>query len=605
MRLHTLQIQAFGPYATPQRIDFDRLASSGLFLLEGPTGAGKSTILDAITFALYGGLAGEEQAQDRLRSHFAAPDAEPSVRLDFSVHGVQYRVTRVPEYLRPKKRGDGFTPQHSQVHLERMEAGGWSSLSSNKAEAADLITEAIGLNREQFTQVMLLPQGEFARFLRARDDDRRGLLTKLFGTQLYDRVIAELEWRRTNASREREQAGRKVSDAVSVAAEAAGMDTEARTGLLAMSRADRETSLKEAAESIAGDLAVTGARLDVAASDLTRARTADEQAKQQAALMTRLTQALTALRLHEETRSEHDQHTRRLARARRAEPVRPLADDLADAQALTAEAREALMEVVPQPGADMLAGRGSSEATARAEASEREAATLQYLAGREAELATQEAAVAELELRAKHDSERVAALGETRSNLSARLPRLEGEWQQARSVAAGLEALLGRREAVMNKHLAASEAAKLAPEVATARLALQAAVDAHQALVDVHQGLYETRLSEMAAELAARLTEGCPCPVCGSTEHPVPARASAGAVSASDIEEAVKRRDQAEEERSRLDAEHAGLTMKEAALIARPAGVQPATWRPKPRRSPVISRPQKKPRQLPASWRRS
>ena len=95
-------------------------------------------------------------------------------------------------------------------------------------------------------------------------------------------------------------------------------------------------------------------------------------------------------------------------------------------------------------------------------------------------------------------------------------------------MAAGLEALLGRREAVMNKHLAASEAAKLAPEVATARLALQAAVDAHQALVDVHQGLYETRLSEMAAELAARLTEGCPCPVCGSTEHPVPGTCVSG-----------------------------------------------------------------------------
>jgi DNA repair protein SbcC/Rad50 len=572
MRLHTLQLQAFGPYATLQRIDFDLLASSGLFLLEGPTGAGKSTILDAVAFALYGGLAGEDQAQDRLRSHFAAPDAEPSVRLDFSVHGVRYRVTRVPEYLRPKRRGDGFTPQHSQVHLKRMEAGGWSSLSSNKAEVADLITEAIGLNREQFTQVMLLPQGEFARFLRARDDDRRGLLTKLFGTQLYDRVTAELERRRTDASREREQAGRKVSDAVSAAAEAAGMDAEARTGLLAMSRSDRETALKEAAERIAGDLAVTGAGLDVAASDLARARTAGEQAKQQAALMTRLTQALTALRLHEETRPEHDQHTRRLASARRAEPVRPLADDLADAQALTAGAREALLEVVPQPDADMLAGRGSSGATARAEASEREAATLQYLAGRETELATQEAAVADLELRAKHDSERVAALGETRSDLSARLPRREEEWQQARSVAAGLEALLGRREAVMDKHLAASEAAELAPEVAAARLALQAAVDAHQTLVDVHQGLYETRLSEMAAELAARLTEGCPCPVCGSTEHPVPARASAGAVSADDIEEAAQRRDQAEEERSRLDGEHAELTLKEAALIARAGG---------------------------------
>src|SRR5215470_20302829 len=137
MRLHTLQLQAFGPYATAQRIDFGLLASSGLFLLEGPTGAGKSTILDAITFALYGGLAGEGPGEDRLRSHFAGPAAEPSAMLEFSVHGVRYRVTRVPEHQRPKKRGGGFTTEASRVHLERMAAGGWSSLSSNKAEVAD------------------------------------------------------------------------------------------------------------------------------------------------------------------------------------------------------------------------------------------------------------------------------------------------------------------------------------------------------------------------------------------------------------------------------------------------------------------------------------
>src|SRR5436189_1176372 len=84
MRLHTLELQAFGPYATQQRIDFDLLAASGLFLLEGPTGAGKSTILDAVTFALYGGLAGEASGEDRLRSHFAGPAAEPSAMLEFS-----------------------------------------------------------------------------------------------------------------------------------------------------------------------------------------------------------------------------------------------------------------------------------------------------------------------------------------------------------------------------------------------------------------------------------------------------------------------------------------------------------------------------------------
>ena len=114
MRLHTLELRAFGPYAAGQRIDFGRLAASGLFLLEGPTGAGKSTILDAITFALYGGLAGDESGEDRLRSHFADPAAEPSVMLEFSLHGTRYRVTRVPEHRRPKRRGEGFTTEASQ-----------------------------------------------------------------------------------------------------------------------------------------------------------------------------------------------------------------------------------------------------------------------------------------------------------------------------------------------------------------------------------------------------------------------------------------------------------------------------------------------------------
>src|SRR2546430_8173262 len=220
MRLHTLQLQAFGPYATQQRIDFGRLAASGLFLLEGATGAGKSTIRDAVTFALYGGLAGEESGEDRLRSHFAGPAAEPSVMLEFSLHGARYRVTRVPEHRRPKKRGEGFTTEASRVHLERQEAGVWRSLTSNKAEAGEVITEAVGLSREQFTQVMLLPQGEFARFLRARDDDRRELLTHLFGTQLYARITAELDPRRYDPPPPRGAARQTHSAAVAAPAAA-------------------------------------------------------------------------------------------------------------------------------------------------------------------------------------------------------------------------------------------------------------------------------------------------------------------------------------------------------------------------------------------------
>ena len=147
MRLHTVTLTAFGPYATEQVIDFGRLTSSGLFLLEGPTGAGKTTILDAVTFALYGGLSGEGTGRDRLHSDFAAPDAEPSVTVEYSLRGQRYRIRRVPEHQRLKRRGHGYTTVAMQVHLERCDGGGWTSLSSNKAEAGAMVTEAVGLTR--------------------------------------------------------------------------------------------------------------------------------------------------------------------------------------------------------------------------------------------------------------------------------------------------------------------------------------------------------------------------------------------------------------------------------------------------------------------------
>jgi exonuclease SbcC len=568
MRLHTLELQAFGPYAARQRVDFGRLAASGLFLLEGPTGAGKSTILDAITFALYGGLAGEEPGEDRLRSHFAGPAAEPSVMLEFSLRGARYRVTRVPEHRRPKRRGEGFTTEASRVHLERLEGGGWSSLSSNKAEVGEMITEAVGLSREQFTQVMLLPQGEFARFLRARDDDRRDLLTKLFGTQLYDRITAELDRRRYDAARQREEAEQAVSAAVSAAAEAAGLDAGARTDVLALSRADRETWLKEAAERIAGDVAVTAAGLGVAVSDLAAARKADEQATQQAARMTRLTEALAALDAHGCTQREHELRDERLAAARRADPVRPLLAEVAEAAVAVGAARDALRALVPEPGQDAWAGRGGREAADRAEAAGQAASELQHLADREAGVAGQEEDLATLEKAAGEAAARIAALEEAQRELPARIARLEGECQEARTVAAGLDGARARREAVMAQHSAACRAAELEARVAAARSALQAAVADHQAQVDAHQALMEARLNGMAAELAGTLREGDPCPVCGATSHPAPACAAEGAVSESDIKAAAGRRGEADSERARLEKEYADLEREQTSHAA-------------------------------------
>ncbi|MGN6796001.1 MAG: AAA family ATPase, partial [Streptosporangiaceae bacterium] len=345
MRLHALDVQAFGPFAAPQRIDFDRLTGGGLFLLEGPTGAGKTTVLDAITFALYGGLAGEDAGEDRLHSHFARPGVEPSVTLEFSLRGTRYRITRVPEHRRPKRRGQGFTTEAMRVHLERRDGTGWESLSANKAEAGDLIDQVIGLNRTQFTQVMLLPQGEFARFLRSDDDARRAVLSKLFGTELYDRITAELDRRRAEAVRARQEADAEIASAVSAAAEAAGLDAPARSELTGLPPGSRAAALQELRDELAAALARSVAALEQASAGAKSARAADHEAARQAALMMRLTDALSALHAHEATRGEHDRHAARLDAARRAEPVRPLLSIHTDAEAAVGGEQAALRDL--------------------------------------------------------------------------------------------------------------------------------------------------------------------------------------------------------------------------------------------------------------------
>ncbi|WP_154605691.1 AAA family ATPase [Arthrobacter sp. AQ5-05] len=186
MRIHRLDIQAFGPFAGQESVDFDALGAQGLFLLNGSTGAGKTSVLDAVAYALYGQLPGARKSSlKRLRSDHAAEGTGPEVVCEFSAGGRRLEVRRSPEWMRPAKRGTGITKEQASTQLREKIDGAWVALSQRNDEAASEIQRLLGMSMEQFTKVILLAQGEFAAFLRASAKDREELLEKLFGTEVY------------------------------------------------------------------------------------------------------------------------------------------------------------------------------------------------------------------------------------------------------------------------------------------------------------------------------------------------------------------------------------------------------------------------------------
>ena len=199
MQINRIEFQAVGPFPGRHVIDVDALGGNGLFLLDGPTGAGKTTLIDVLVFALYGHTAGAESSLKRLRSDHADPGTETYVDVVVTLAAGTYRVRRTPEYERPRKRGTGTTTQPHTAKVWRLSAADVDALAAGEdppggvvatqvGEASAEVQRLVGLNRAQFTQTVVLPQGQFAAFLHARPDERRGILQQIFGTDLYERI---------------------------------------------------------------------------------------------------------------------------------------------------------------------------------------------------------------------------------------------------------------------------------------------------------------------------------------------------------------------------------------------------------------------------------
>lgn len=626
MHLRTLTIQAVGPFAGRHTVDFAALAASGLFLLEGPTGAGKSTLIDAVVFALYGKVAASDASDERLRSAFADDDTETVVDLTFEVPSGVYRVRRSPAYDRAKRRGTGTVRQQARITLWRLPEGHdgvvdpddvavGEVLSTRLDEAGDELRRVVGLDRSQFVQTIVLPQGEFARFLRADPEERRALLQRIFGTEVFERVQHRLVELRREASARVDAAAGAVRTAAARFVGAAALDGE------------RSVVLREAVDEALGRRSASAVRdvldervglLGSAAAQCRAAAQASEAGHVEAAAELARVATLAGLAARRDAlRSEHerlvaqsDEHealVRAVSLAHAARAVLPVLDgrDRAvvalesavkalDAASDAAPADLVALAVAGAGGgpADELAGDGAllsvdeaqgvAPADPRAQLRRLRAELLAVSAGL-ARAVGLEAGLEERrrQVRTQHDrvDDLTAELAAHDGWLAGRpdlRAELDAQLTAARAVAARLEEHRARVRDLTSRARAVVALEERRTERTAAEAVATAARDAARAAARHESALRQARIDGLAAELAETLADGDACPVCGSADHPAPATRGAGHVSAEEVALAEDAR--AEAERALEAAAHRLASLTGAVRTAEEAlgGVDPA-----------------------------
>jgi exonuclease SbcC len=521
MRLHELRLHAVGPFVDEQVVDFDRLSVSGLFLLEGPTGVGKSTVLDAVTFALYGSVTGAASDAGRLGSDFSAAGIAPRVQLELSVRGERLRITRTPEYERPKRRGTGMIKERPTAHLEVWREGSWVSRSARQDEIGEYIGEQLGLSREQFRQVVLLPQGEFAGFLRADDDGRRAVLVKLFGTQFFERLAAVLQRRATQARAAVAERESELRALAAVAWEASGRDPE--------EDAERPLTWEQQVADLESIRGLVAERASIATAAAVDARLDAEAARAVASdareVATRVAErdALAAEReVLEGERAEQAERQARVERARRVLPIRPLLGLLDSAASHAAETLCRLSRLGLADDADRAAERARELADA-ASAAERTLAGLSHVVELEAGLDGVRDRVFQARATLELNVEQHARLEAQTRDLPVELEAVRGEIDDVERTV--LAAELAERElgAAVRRLDAAIHVVEIEERILELRADERAARRRYDEARDHVAVVVEQRIAGFQGELAARLVSGEACLVCGSVEHPAPA----------------------------------------------------------------------------------
>ena len=584
MKLHHLRMTGIGPFAGTVEIDFAALGASGTFLLEGPTGSGKSTILDAIVYALYGHVAGSATSADRIRSQFAAPTEPSVVDLVFETSSGLHRVRRSPEFQRPKMRGTGTTKEQAKALMWRVgspqglpaaiadaagSGDGSEVIASRIDEVGREVQRAVGLTREQFTQTVLLPQNEFARFLRAGTGERQQVLQRVFGTETYAAVEKQLEEMRKQARRQVDAAQQTLATALARFTEAVALEDEQSAALAEHAAALRLDPLAAAADE---QLAAVTAHASEAETASVAAQQAEQTARTAAEAArtdrTRIDRRRALDQLATRLETEKPQIDRSRTALERDETARPVAELLRrrdHASTAATEAIEALtaLAATTRPDhpdlVDLLAEaeEPQQDLAAAADAATGAAGALEGLVDLETALPERERALAR---RREALAAREQELTDATERLEARPGRrtaLLAERDEARAAAAGLGEAKAALAAAQDAQRAATSADAQEKAVDAARQAAEAALRRARDLAEEETALRRRRFAGIAAELAADLEDQAACPVCGSLDHPAPAGPAEDAVGPEQVEAAEVARQRAEQQQARTGSDHA------------------------------------------------
>lgn len=491
MRPIRIEMSAFGPYAGKQTVEMNRLGTSGIYLITGDTGAGKTTIFDAIVFALYGTASSARRSGDMLRSRYAEPDTPTEVKLVFAYRNKEYEIRRNPTYQRPKLRGEGMTQENASAEL-RLPGG---EILTRTGEVDEKIREILGMTRDQFMQIAMIAQGDFLKLLLAKTEERRKIFSSIFRTGRYARLEERLKQEARQARKTYDDLVREIGFEQERARLPEGTD---RSGLrdeeylqaIEKFRDEAGIRLEEGEkkqELLRGELDALAARI-LAAEEQEKRKKALEETRQQ---WTKLQAAA-------------EQRKQELEAARSREPE--------------AKEKEARLHVEQD----------------RLQQYDRLEELKQQKTEAEKKQVSDEAARKKLEEARKVLTQQIQDCRQKikeKDALAGKAAALSGEKERLRSQGAEyneLKTLLEAYEEALEKWNRAA-------------VTYQAACGKEQEFGESYRRQHRAFLDDQAGILAAELAENQPCPVCGSLHHPSPAMKTDDAPTRETVEQSQKR----------------------------------------------------------------